>query len=144
MANIVEIMLIIVALNRYLTNCKDFLTPKNIKISSRLLERQIEEEYLHKISKLDPQDEHFQARKYSLELQNKKRAGFLLFYGKVKTKNTKEIQQKILNNQQKINRLKRKALIDLTNMLLVVRNSCCKEKLRRTNNEEHVFLAVRC
>ena len=94
MANIVEIMLIIVALNRYLTNCKDFLTPKNIKISSRLLERQIEEEYLHKISKLDPQDEHFQARKYSLELQNKKGLDFCFSMESSKQKTQKRFNKK--------------------------------------------------
>ena len=72
-------MLIIVALNRYLTNWKDFLTRKNIKTSSRLLERQVEEEYLKKISNLHPQDEYFEARKNSLEIQNKKKSWILFF-----------------------------------------------------------------
>lgn len=38
---------------------------------SEILERQIEEEYLNKTAALDPQDEYFEARKNSLEIQRK-------------------------------------------------------------------------
>ena len=41
-------------------------------VSSELLERQIEEEFSHKIPSLDPQDEYYEATKNSLEFQRKK------------------------------------------------------------------------
>ena len=41
-------------------------------ISSEILERQLEEEYLNEFATLDPQDEYFDAKKNSLEIQEKK------------------------------------------------------------------------
>ena len=41
-------------------------------VSSEILERQIEEEFLNKIAKLDQNDDHYEARKNSLKVQKKK------------------------------------------------------------------------
>ena len=37
-------------------------------VSTEILERQIEEEFLNKLCALDPQDEYYEARKNSLEI----------------------------------------------------------------------------
>ena len=54
-------------------------------VSSEILERQIEEEFLNKIGKLDENDDYYEARKNSLEIL-KKRAWCCIFYEKIKTK----------------------------------------------------------
>ena len=41
-------------------------------VSSEIFERQIEEEFLNKIGKLDQNDDYYEARKNSLEIQKKK------------------------------------------------------------------------
>ena len=41
-------------------------------VLSEILERQIEEEFLNKLCSLDPQDEHYKARKNSLEIQKRR------------------------------------------------------------------------
>ena len=45
-------------------------------VSSEILKRQIEEEYLSKFAKLDPQDEYFDAKNNSWEIQKKKKKIF--------------------------------------------------------------------
>lgn len=55
-----------------LKNIKTFLIRSLVTLyGSEILERQIEEEYLNKTAALDPQDEYFEARKNSLEIQRK-------------------------------------------------------------------------
>lgn len=78
---IVETMQIIVFSIQYTMRLRNFHMLKNIKTflirslvtlyGSEILERQIEEEYLNKTAALDPQDEYFEARKNSLEIQRK-------------------------------------------------------------------------
>ena len=41
-------------------------------VSSEYLERHVEEEFFNKITRLDPNDEYYNARKNSLEIQKKK------------------------------------------------------------------------
>ena len=43
-------------------------------VSSKIFERQIEEEFQNKIGKLDQNDDYYEARKNSLKIQKKKRA----------------------------------------------------------------------
>ena len=45
-------------------------------VSSEILERQIEEEYLHKIANLNTNDEYFETRKNSSKIQKKKETWF--------------------------------------------------------------------
>ena len=65
-------------------------------VSSEILERQIEEEYLHKIANLNTNDEYFETRKNSSKIQKKKETWF--FNEKIKTektpKNIKDIDEK--------------------------------------------------
>ena len=59
-------------------------------VSSEILESQIEEEYLNKIANLDPNDEYFEARKSSLEIQKKKEIDLLFSMKKSRQKKHKK------------------------------------------------------
>ena len=64
-------------------------------VSSEILKRQIEEEYLSKFAKLDPQDEYFDAKNNSWEIQKKKKKDFdttfLMKKSRQKTRKTKSM-----------------------------------------------------
>ena len=62
-------------------------------VSSEIFERQIEEEFPNKIGKLDQNDDYYEARKNSLEIQKKK--SLMLYFpwtNQNKTKNIKKTQ----------------------------------------------------
>ena len=60
-------------------------------VSSEHLEHQIEEKFSNKIAALDPQDEYYEARKNSLELQRKKELDSIFSMRKSHQEITKKI-----------------------------------------------------
>ena len=77
-------------------------------LSSEYLEHQIEEEFSNKIAALDPQDEYYEARKNSLELQRKKELDSIFSM----RKSHQEITKKIHKRQRAKNQGRRKKTKD--------------------------------
>ena len=60
-------------------------------VSSEYLERLIEKDFSNKIARLDPNDEYYDARKNSLEIQNKKELEAVFSMKKSRQKKHKKI-----------------------------------------------------
>ena len=71
-------------------------------VSSEILESQIEEEYLNEIANLDPNDAYFEARKSSLEIQQKKEIDLLFSMKKSRQKKTQKNSIKDIDEKQKM------------------------------------------
>ena len=88
-------------------------------ISSEILERQLEEEYLNKFAKLDPQDEYFDAKKKFIRNSEKKDFDSIFSMKKSRQKtqksSIKDIEQKIRDEE---NNPKTKSLIEFDASLL--------------------------
>ena len=63
-------------------------------ISSEILERQLEEEYLNKFAKLDPQDEYFDAIKKFIRNSEKKDFDSIFSMKKSRQKNRKKFNKR--------------------------------------------------
>ena len=61
-------------------------------VSSEILERQIEEEFLNKIGKLDQNADYYEERKNSLEIHKKKELDAVFSMKKSRQKKHKKIQ----------------------------------------------------
>ena len=68
-------------------------------VSSEILERQIEEEYLNEFASLDSQDEYFDVRKNSLLIQKKKELDAVFSMKKVRQKRHKKTLSKTLTKK---------------------------------------------
>ena len=70
-------------------------------VSSEILERQIEEEFLNKIAKLDQNDDYYEARKNSLKVQKKRELDAVFSMKKSKQKKHQKIQRQMKNKMKK-------------------------------------------
>lgn len=61
-------------------------------VSSGILEKQIQEEFRNKIAKLDPNDDYYETRKNSLEIQKKELDAVFSLRKSRQRKNIKKIQ----------------------------------------------------
>ena len=69
-------------------------------VLTKILKSQIEEEFLNKICPLDTQDEFYEAKKNSLEIQKKKRAGLRVLDEKIKANKNKKKSIKDIDQKQ--------------------------------------------
>ena len=114
-------------------------------MSSEILERQVEKEYLNKFSKLDPQDEYFDAEKIHGKFRKKKdfNANFSIKKSRQKKhrkKPMKDIEQKTKDAK---NNPKTKSIIEF-DTLLSCSIKCLAVKKNKTIKPKTQFLIEKC